>query len=84
MKFGVWIAIAVIAFLWFNHAKKQRLRERHARQHDQAGADAPPLQGEPIVACAHCGLHVPTSDAVLGRQGIAYCSEAHRLLQPPA
>lgn len=31
-----------------------------------------------IVACAHCGLHLPRADAVAGPGGL-YCSEAHRL-----
>ena len=34
-----------------------------------------------MVACAHCGLHLPAADAV--REGAhLYCGEAHRLLGP--
>ena len=31
----------------------------------------------PMVRCHHCGVHLPGSDAVNGRDG-AYCSVAHR------
>ena len=30
-----------------------------------------------MVRCHHCGVHLPGSDAVNGRDG-AYCSVAHR------
>ena len=42
---------------------------------------APGRQAErkalPMVRCHHCGVHLPGSDAVSGRDG-AYCSVAHR------
>jgi uncharacterized protein len=44
-------------------------------------ADAPRLDA--MVACAHCGLHVPTAEAV-ERDGRSYCSAAHRDLGPGA
>jgi uncharacterized protein len=34
-----------------------------------------------IVACAHCGLHLPRAEALEGPGGALYCSEAHRLGQ---
>lgn len=30
-----------------------------------------------MLACAHCGLHLPRNEALPGRGGV-YCSEAHR------
>jgi uncharacterized protein len=35
---------------------------------------------EQMVACAHCGLHVPESEGV--RAGGFFCSEEHRRLGP--
>jgi uncharacterized protein len=85
MKFGIWIVIGVIAWLWFNGTRKQQLRER-ARANDQAAARAASsgMAVERMVACAHCGLHVPASDAVVTAAGTGFCSEAHRRLHPPA
>ena len=34
---------------------------------------------EDMVSCAHCGIHLPRSDALPGRGGL-YCGEAHRTL----
>ncbi|MDR2330634.1 MAG: hypothetical protein LBE58_13605 [Comamonas sp.] len=40
----------------------------------------PPKKGlakpEPMVHCAHCGVHLPQSDAIR-YQGAHYCSQAH-------
>ena len=49
----------------------QRGRRVPGSRHDAA---RPAL---PMVRCRHCGLHLPGSDAVAGREG-SYCSAAHR------
>ena len=36
---------------------------------------------EQMVPCAHCGLHVPESEAVRGG-GSVYCCDEHRRLGP--
>jgi uncharacterized protein len=38
----------------------------------------PPAEPAPMVVCAHCGVHLPRQDAVLGGSGTPFCSEAHR------
>jgi uncharacterized protein len=43
--------------------------------------DAPP-EPTPMLACAHCGVHLPQADAVLDSAGRPYCGEAHRLAGP--
>ena len=42
-----------------------------------AGAGNPAAAPDTIVACAHCGLHLPKADALPGRGGV-FCGEAHR------
>ncbi len=96
MKLGLWLVVAVVVFLWFNHAKKQRKRQkdRGASTPSDAAAGSGPAPGsvptpavpviEHIVACHHCGLHVPVSDAIETRAGKRFCSEAHRGLHPEA
>jgi uncharacterized protein len=32
-----------------------------------------------MVACAHCGLHLPAAEALPGGQGEHYCSLEHRV-----
>ena len=93
MKFGLWLLIAVAAFLWFNHAKRQRNKQGTQRTPpsakvacgQSAAASDTSAAGEQVVACAHCGLHVPRSDAVTAADGVTvYCSQAHRRLHTPA
>lgn len=92
MKLGLWLLIAAAAFLWFNHAKKQRLERRMrsdarptpARGDDTASANDLQAGGEPILACARCGLHVPASDALFDAAGGSFCCAAHRRLQSNA
>lgn len=42
----------------------------------EAGPPAEPGV-ERMVECAHCGLHIPESEAVKD-EALAFCSEAHR------
>ena len=78
MKLGLWLLIAVVAFLWFNHARKQRQKIRAGTAAKRADTNA--IKGEePIVACAQCGVHVPLSESSVSATGTRFCSEAHRL-----
>lgn len=44
---------------------------------DSGGNDAPPRTPERMVRCAHCGVHLPESDAVVDGD-VHFCNEAHR------
>ncbi len=35
-----------------------------------------------MLACAHCGVHLPQAEALMDAAGRPYCSEAHRLHGP--
>jgi uncharacterized protein len=50
---------------------------RKAARTAKAEADTP----KSMVSCAHCGLHLPASDAVFEGSRV-FCSEAHRQLGP--
>lgn len=55
----------------------------------RGGSRKPPAQPrsravpgpQPMVECAHCGVHLPRRDAVVASNGV-YCSEAHRIAGP--
>ncbi len=53
-------------------APKQNVREKE-------GAEP-----QAMLACAHCGVHLPKSETTVDAQGVRYCSEAHRLAGPVA
>jgi len=75
MKFLLFLAIVlVVVWLW-------RSGRRNEQRSDQAAPQAPPGPQE-MVRCAHCGVHLPHGDAVVGRIGL-YCSPEHRQLAEP-
>ena len=50
-----------------------------------SGRQAPsPKQAEPqpMLACVHCGVHLPRDEAFCDAAGRPFCSEAHRLKGP--
>jgi uncharacterized protein len=72
MKFLVLILV-VGGLLWWMLRRPGRVEKK--------GAGEPTGPATTFVACAHCGVHVPTPDAV--RDGAkSYCSDAHRLAGP--
>jgi len=38
-------------------------------------------QPQEVVACSHCGVHLPRAEAVADARGV-FCSQAHRLAGP--
>lgn len=76
MKFVV-LLLAVLLLLWMLFG-----RSRRGKRSDRSSRGAPPVaQPEGMVACAHCGVHLPRSEAV--QAGVlTYCSAAHREAGP--
>jgi len=75
----VLLALLFLAWLIFGSARR---RGRDARR-DNTGAPGANAPLEDMVACAHCGVHLPASLA-LQAQGRSYCSAAHRDVGPRA
>ena len=72
MKYLLIIAI-VLALVWLTRAARGREKPPAAPQRAQ-----PPDAHEEMIACAHCGIHLPRSEATAGA-GALYCGEPHRL-----
>lgn len=77
MKYLLVLAVVLVAFyIWRNN------RAADAREHEQAAPPprpAPPTAPDAMVTCRHCGLHLPSQDAVKGTLGY-YCGHEHRRL----
>ncbi len=80
MKYVVVILVVLLGvWLW----KKSRADARDEKEEALAKpqktkqADAPP---QIMLSCAVCGVHLPKSDALVGKRG-SYCSASHRLQQ---
>ncbi|MFN4262780.1 MAG: PP0621 family protein [Thioalkalivibrionaceae bacterium] len=65
---------AIAAAFWI---VRYLVSSRRPRTDARASSDERTL-GETLVRCAHCGVHVPRSQA-LDRGGQLFCSEAHAL-----
>lgn len=70
-KLVVLILIAVAAWLVWRALRRAEAARRRPR--------GPRNDGERMVDCSQCGLHLPVSEA-LESQGRYFCSEEHRRL----
>ena len=74
------VLLVVGLVLWLMLARGQRRgAERPPSTAPKTRVPAPLAMAE----CAHCGLHLPASDAVVDGSRV-YCSQAHRLRGPQA
>lgn len=71
---------AIVLLLWLVFGGRRRSSR-------DASRPANGERAEPMVACAHCGVHLPRGDAMADAAQRWYCSSAHRLAgprEPPA
>jgi uncharacterized protein len=78
-KLLFWVAVVAVAYFAFkliavSQRKSERAADRDAKRATKRGGGG--AAGEPMRQCAHCGVHLPASDAV-SSGGRDYCSEAH-------
>ena len=69
------LVIAVVGVLLWLMLGRRREAEVKRRQ-------ALPPQPVSMIACAHCGVHLPQSDALFDAGGRPYCGEPHRVAGP--
>jgi uncharacterized protein len=68
------VGLAIALLLWWLFGRSARGDSKPPRRRGGAERDA---EAEAMVACAHCGVHLPRSDALAAR-GLHYCSATHR------
>lgn len=79
----VLLVLVVGLVLWFARSRAGGGGKKHA-------ADAPTKpaatgsvdEPAPMLACAHCGVHLPKPDALFDVGGRPFCTDAHRLAGP--
>jgi len=67
LKILLFLAV-VFVLLWLLRGATTRRR---------GGAPRPPKAPQEMIACAHCGVHLPRDEALPGRGGV-FCGDAHR------
>ena len=81
MKYLLVLAVLWIAIWLWRKNRREEMRDAERERAAKAQRPAtPPAVGAPqaMVRCAHCGLHLPASDAIAGPGDTVYCSTAHR------
>ncbi|WP_395825812.1 PP0621 family protein [Collimonas sp.] len=86
MRFVILVVILLAVIVWFQRLKKNLGRDRSSSGGDSfpgampASAAPEPTPVEAMVACAHCGMHFPASEAIADSSGAIFCSTEHRRL----
>ncbi len=80
------LLLALVA-LWLWHSPALRgKRPGQAKPDPQAEPGKGPKASigptDTMVACAHCGVHLPATESVRNTRGDTFCSLAHRDLHP--
>lgn len=71
--------LLLIAIFYIRRALRRTPGRGNGGPGRSEGSAREALQAERMVACAHCGLHVPESESVQA-DGVHYCSGEHRRL----
>jgi uncharacterized protein len=73
--------LIALLILWLCFSPAVRKLLRAVLSSDAARPHAPrqsgPARPTAMVPCAHCGVHLPHSDALFNDAGQPFCSEAH-------
>ncbi|MES2535137.1 MAG: PP0621 family protein [Pseudomonadota bacterium] len=78
MKFLLWGVIGFIVVMWVMRARQ---KPRKPGVGARKSADLPEGGGtEEMIRCAHCGIYIPASEAVVSQADKTFCSDEHRKL----
>jgi uncharacterized protein len=80
MKYLLVLAVLWVAIWLWRKNRREEMREAE-REQKAARAQRPPAAPaapQAMLRCAHCGVHLPASDAIAGPGETVYCSAAHR------
>jgi uncharacterized protein len=77
MKYLVLVAILAVVVLVFFGRGRNKIEPPKPPQPAK-----PPLVKTEILACAHCGVHLPKSEASFDAAGRPFCTPEHRVAGP--
>lgn len=81
MKYLILLLVIVGAAWWIFGRRRPPADGAPPRDPGRTKPASPP-QPQAMLACVHCGMHLPQADALLDAQARPFCSEAHRLAGP--
>lgn len=82
-KLLFWIVLIILVLFVARIAGRMAAQRQSGAQSDKGKKQAPaqPKPLESMVRCAHCGIHLPRSEALL-QNGQTWCSADHARLGP--
>lgn len=81
MKYLV-VVLVVVGILWLMLKRTTRPGDDAGDTARKAPRKAAPPEVSAMLACAHCGVHVPQGEMLRDARGLSFCSEAHRVAGP--
>ena len=79
MKYVLVVLVIVIVLWWmWGRGERGAPAARSARPEPRGRRDGGEAAPESMVRCAHCGVHLPRSDALPAPDGAVYCCAPHR------
>lgn len=79
IKYVILLAVVGLVIWWMRRGRSSDDQPRAPQQKKDTGAPSDPAAPTPMLACAHCGVHLPQAEAVIDVAGRPFCGEAHRL-----
>lgn len=73
----IFFLLLVLGVIWLlsSYRKKQQAEDKSDKGEDFSNKAS--VQGEDMVRCAQCGVHLPMQEAIFA-SGKYYCCDAHR------
>jgi uncharacterized protein len=81
MKYLLLLAVIAVA-IWMFRARHRVPGPKTPAPPPKPGKTADTGAATPMLACAHCGVHLPRTDAVFDPAGRVFCSAAHQQAGP--
>jgi uncharacterized protein len=82
LKWLLVLAVLALALAWWTIGRRGGRGGRHDAPGSPSAAGRQRAEPATMLACAHCGVHLPQPEALIDAGGRPYCSEAHRLAGP--
>ncbi len=74
MKYLIWLLVALAVVVWL-----KRARAALSGAPGKADNSSRRRESEAMLQCAQCGIHIPASEALTDRSGVAFCCDEHRV-----
>lgn len=82
MKYLLVMIVVGVAIWLLLRGRRAGERRDAAPSRRDAAAQSGGRELQPMIACEHCGVHLPRDDALVDAQARRYCCEGHRALGP--